>query len=152
VNNKPIYASSSDPVARWTDRLNWPFDGNTAPLAPPIARVKLWVLNYRYSKKESTYKMEEVDRMIIDYYRSDEFRQDLLMWVSTPQRSAKLRQQIVRQMNTNRTVSGRPLDELLQAAQDRFVSGQMCYEELLAFIERYIETMAVKTVHPAPMK
>ena len=93
--------------------------------------------------------MNEVDRMVIDYYRSDEFRQDLLTWVSTPQRSAKLRQQIVRQMNTNCTVSGWHLDEVLLASQDRFVSGQMSYEELLEFIERYIETMGDKRVQSA---
>jgi len=85
--------------------------------------------------------MEEVDRMILDYYQSAEFRQDLRSWVSAPRRSSILREQIVRQMNANRAAVGCHLDNVLKVSQTRFTSGEMSYEEMLMFIEGYVGTL-----------
>lgn len=107
------------------------------------AVVKLQEVNCDSTTKASDDLIKEVDRMIFDYYQSAEFHQDLLNWVSTPRRSAILREQIVRQMNANRTALGCHLDNTLHVSQTRFIYGEMSYEELLVFIEAYVRTMKV---------
>lgn len=87
--------------------------------------------------------MENVDRMLVDYYQSDGFRQDLSEWVAAPRKSVPLRQHIVVQMNTNRAALGRQLNDELQAAQRRFIAGDMSYDDMLRFIQEYVSTIRV---------
>jgi hypothetical protein len=87
--------------------------------------------------------MENVDRMLVDYYQSPDFREDLLEWVATPAKSASLRQHIVRQMNDNRFSLGRHLTDEMQVFQSRFITGDMSYNDLLRFVQDYVSTIRV---------
>lgn len=88
--------------------------------------------------------MENVDTMLVNYYQSEEFRQDLLSWVAEPAKSADLRQHMVLQMNTNRTALGRQLTDELRVSQGRFIAGDMLYDDLLRFVQEYVSTIRVK--------
>jgi hypothetical protein len=88
--------------------------------------------------------MENVDQMIVDYYQSEGFRQDLLSWVETPRKSANLRRHIVLQMNANRLASGQHLTPERQGVQDRFIAGEMGYDELVGFMQEYVATIPIR--------
>jgi hypothetical protein len=90
--------------------------------------------------------MEHVEQMIVDYYRSAEFRNDLATWVVDPGKSVRLREHIVRQMNTNRAALGRALTDDLELLQKRFVSGAMSYDDLAGFVESYVATIRLEGV------
>lgn len=87
--------------------------------------------------------MENVDQMLVEYYRSEDFRQDLAEWVAAPRKSEPLRQHIVVQMNSNRTSLGRGLTENLRATQRRFIAGDMSYDDMLRFVQEYVRTIRV---------
>ena len=87
--------------------------------------------------------MDNVDKMLVDYYQSEGFRQDLSEWVAAPRRSVPLRQHIVVQMNTNRAALGRKLNDELQSSQRRFVAGDMSYDDMLHFIQEYVSTIRI---------
>lgn len=85
--------------------------------------------------------MENVDKMLVDYYQSDGFRQDARGWVAAPRRAVRLRQHIVLQMNTNRSALGRRLTDELQMTQKRFIVGDMSYDDMLRFVQDYVSTI-----------
>ena len=87
--------------------------------------------------------MENVDQMLVEYYRSEDFRQDLAEWVAAPRKSEPLRQHIVVQMNSNRAALGRQLTDVLQSAQRRFIAGDMSYEDMMRFVQDYVLTIRV---------